>query len=149
MSGDLVIRRSVGAPEYPRLVEVWRTSVDATHGFLAAEHREEIQERLAADYLPQVALWVADRGGTPVGFAGTADGALEMLFVDAAHRGRGIGWQLLRQVLAADGVTRVDVNEQNEQALRFYRRAGFAVVGRSPLDGDGRPYPILHMALGR
>jgi putative acetyltransferase len=41
----------------------------------------------------------------------------------------------------------VDVNEQNEQALGFYRHLGFEVVGRSPLDGQGKPYPLLHMTL--
>ncbi|MEQ9247207.1 MAG: GNAT family N-acetyltransferase, partial [Nitratireductor sp.] len=29
----------------------------------------------------------------------------------------------------------------------FYRKMGFAVTGRSPRDGDGRPYPLLHMSL--
>lgn len=42
---------------------------------------------------------------------------------------------------------KVDVNEQNNHALGFYEHIGFKVVGRSPLDGQGEPYPILHMAL--
>jgi putative acetyltransferase len=37
------------------------------------------------------------------------------------------------------------VNEQNEQAVGFYRRMGFEVVGRSPDDSMGKPYPLLHM----
>jgi putative acetyltransferase len=39
----------------------------------------------------------------------------------------------------------VDVNEQNVAARGFYEALGFAVVGRSPMDDTGRPYPILHM----
>ena len=44
-------------------------------------------------------------------------------------------------------VNKVDVNEQNPQALGFYQHYGFEVIDRSPLDGSGKPYPILHMAL--
>ena len=41
----------------------------------------------------------------------------------------------------------LDVNEQNPQALGFYFRQGFEVVGRSEQDGMGQPYPLLHMRL--
>ncbi|WP_110589275.1 acetyltransferase [Microbacterium suaedae] len=147
MTDDLVIRPVRGQGEYPRLVQVWRTSVDATHDFLAREHRDAIEAKLEAEYLPHVKIVVAERYGTPVGFAGTADGKLEILFVDADHRGSGVGSELLQHALVAEGVTAVDVNEENGQAVGFYERAGFAVVKRSPLDSDGLPYPILHMDL--
>jgi putative acetyltransferase len=39
------------------------------------------------------------------------------------------------------------VNEQNDQALVYYLRMGFEVVGRSELDGTDKPYPLLHMRL--
>lgn len=142
-----VIRPVSGPGEYPQLVQVWRSAVDATHEFLADEHRDEIESRLATDYFPQVDLHVADVDGLPVGFAGVAGESLEMLFVDASQRGLGIGTALLSFVVAECGVTTVDVNEQNPQALEFYRRRGFTVVGRDEMDDQGRPYPILHMAL--
>jgi putative acetyltransferase len=44
-----------------------------------------------------------------------------------------------------DGDLTVDVNEQNPAARGFYEALGFVVVGRSPLDDGGRPFPILHM----
>lgn len=56
---------------------------------------------------------------------------------------------LLAHVVDEQGVVRVDVNEQNPDALGFYLSRGFHHVGRSDLDGDGRPYPILHLALPR
>lgn len=146
MSDQLLIRDSLGEAEYPDLVGVWRSAVDATHDFLAEADRDEIESRLASDYLPQVDLHVADRGGLPVGFAGVSGESLEMLFVDARGRGQGIGTALLSFVVAERGVTTVDVNEQNAQAVEFYRRRGFVRVGRSELDDQGRHYPILHMA---
>ena len=75
------------------------------------------------------------------------DGTLEMLFVSDAVRGEGIGSALLAEVIGNQSVVTVDVNEQNPDALHFYLRRGFAPVGRSALDGDGRPYPIVHLAL--
>lgn len=142
-----MIREGADADEYPRLVEIWRTSVDATHDFLAAEHRASIEQKLPTDYLPNVRLAVAEREGQAVGFAGTADGDLAMLFVHAEQRGSGIGSALLRHVIEEHGVTTVDVNEQNEQAVAFYRHSGFEITGRSPVDSDGLPYPLLHMRL--
>ena len=48
---------------------------------------------------------------------------------------------------ARQGADSVDVNEQNPQAVGFYLRMGFAVVGRSETDDADRPFPILHLRL--
>jgi len=44
-------------------------------------------------------------------------------------------------------VLKVDVNEQNDQALGFYKGNGFKVISRSEMDSSGKPYPILHLEL--
>ena len=141
------IRPSIGAAEYPALVEIWESAVKATHGFLAPADFEQIKMHLASDYFPAVELTVAEGDDGAVGFAGTLDGGLEMLFVDAAHRGRGVGALLLDHAISEHGVTRVDVNEQNGLAVGFYEQHGFQVVGRSETDEAGRPYPLLHLRL--
>ncbi|OLF07208.1 acetyltransferase [Actinophytocola xinjiangensis] len=142
----MTVRRAAGPHEYPRLVEIWRSAVDATHDFLAAEHRDEIESRLASDHFPQVDLYVAEREGVAVGFAGVSGTKLEMLFVEAGARGQGVGSALLSCVVAG-GVAAVDVNEQNTRAVAFYRRRGFTVTGRSAVDDQGLPYPLLHLTL--
>ena len=53
-----------------------------------------------------------------------------------------VEWAVARQ-----GADSVDVNEQNPQAVGFYLRMGFAVVGRSETDDADRPFPILHLRL--
>lgn len=70
---------------------------------------------------------------------------LEMLFVDNAYRGHGVGTALLLKALAEIPDLRVDVNEQNPQAVGFYERHGFITTARSDHDADGRPFPILHL----
>ena len=44
-------------------------------------------------------------------------------------------------------VSKVDVNEDNPGAHKFYLALGFDVVSRDPVDSLGKPYPILHMEL--
>lgn len=43
--------------------------------------------------------------------------------------------------------SKVDVNEQNTQAVEFYKQVGFEVVGRTDKDSEGSDYPILKMEL--
>ncbi|WP_052460814.1 acetyltransferase [Microbacterium gorillae] len=143
----LRIRPVIGAEDHPALVAIWRNAVDATHDFLAEADRDEIESRLGSDYFPAVHLFVAERDGHPVGFSGVLDGTLEMLFVDASARGSGVGTVLLTHAIEHQGVTTVDVNEQNVAAAGFYAHRGFAVIGRSATDDEGRAYPMLHLRL--
>ena len=78
---------------------------------------------------------------------GVSEGTLEMMFLVPAAIGKGIGKMLIKHAIENLKITRVDVNEQNEKALRFYEHFGFKIISRSELDGTGKPYPILHMQL--
>ncbi|MGF7149406.1 putative acetyltransferase [Sphingomonas zeicaulis] len=132
--------------EGARAIEIWRGAVDATHDFLSPEDRIAIDEMLC-DFLPQAPLWFAvDGDDRPLAFMLIDDGHMEALFVDPACRGTGIGAALVRHGLALHPGMTTDVNEQNEQAVGFYKRMGFERTGRSPLDGQGRPYPLIHLA---
>lgn len=141
------VRPCAGPAEHAALARVWRRAVDATHDFVAPADLDEIESLLVPAYLPAVRLTVAEAGGVPVGFAGTSGDELAMLFVDPSWQGRGVGGALLAHVVHEQGVTRVDVNEQNAAAAAFYARRGFTVVGRSATDEAGRPYPLLHLRL--
>lgn len=146
-TSPVIIRACHGPEEYESLRAIWRSAVLATHDFLADADFARIDSSLATDYFPAVHLSVAEREGKPVGFLGVHGGALEMLFISDSVRGQGIGSALLADAIALHAVSRVDVNEQNRGAHGFYLRRGFVQVGRSELDGDGRPYPTIHMEL--
>lgn len=143
----LIIRACQGPAEYAALREIWRSAVLATHDFLDETDFARIDSHLMSDYLPAVHLIVAESAGTAVGFAGVHGDGLEMLFISDSVRGQGIGSALLADAVAHHAVSRVDVNEQNRGAHGFYLSRGFVQVGRSELDGDGRPYPTLHLEL--
>ncbi|WP_118952865.1 GNAT family N-acetyltransferase [Taibaiella helva] len=133
---------------YPQLLFLWEASVRATHHFLKEEDILFYKQQLATVYFPQVQLSCAYSGqGDLLGFSGVAGNNLEMLFVSPDARGKGVGRLLLEHAIREQGVSKVDVNEQNGQALGFYEHAGFKITGRSEYDGQGKPYPILHLAL--
>ena len=138
----------VAAAEIPRLVEVWEASARATHHFLT-EADFQFFKPLVGDELAQLQslLCVRDGDGQAVGFIGVEGDEVESLFIHPDWRGQGIGRRLLTYAIETVGATRLDVNEQNDQAVGFYRRMGFVVAGRSEDDGLGRPFPILHMRL--
>lgn len=138
----------VTADEYPALTTLWEASVRATHDFLPEAHIERLRPLILNDYLAAVELRAArDADGTLLGFAGVHEGKLEMLFIDPARRGSGVGKALLAHAITELGVREVDVNEQNPQAVGFYLHQGFEVAGRSELDGQGEPFPLLHLKL--
>ncbi|VTP61934.1 Uncharacterized N-acetyltransferase YjaB [Leclercia adecarboxylata] len=89
-----------------------------------------------------------DERGDIHGFLGVDENRIEMLFVDAASRGKGVGSLLLRYAIDHFGANEVDVNEQNPQGIEFYQHRGFVQIGRSELDGQGNPFPLLHMRYG-
>lgn len=138
--------RKIETADYPRLVEIWESAVLHTHDFLKEEDFLYYKERLPSCF-PYVALFGFEQDGILVGFIGIAEGNVEMLFVDDSCRGRGVGKQLISYVIRDFGVTKVDVNEQNPQAVGFYEHMGFRLVSKSEVDGEGKPYPILHMQL--
>lgn len=134
--------------DHERLLELWERSVRATHHFLAESDvvalRPLVAEVLESD---SVDWWVlVSTGDALLGFLGFASDAIEALFIDPDRQGQGGGKFLVAhaQSLAA-GALAVDVNEQNEAGLEFYRALGFSVIGRSATDAGGRPFPILHL----
>jgi putative acetyltransferase len=131
-----------------RVIAIWRSAVDATHHFLSARDRREIENEVVV-FLPALPLVLAvDEHDQPLGFMLISEGHMEALFIDAADRGRGVGRALVEHALQLHPELTTDVNEQNEQAVGFYERMGFQRTGRSDVDGQGRPYPLAHLRYG-
>ena len=126
-------------------MEIWRGAVDATHDFLTAKDRRDIETEVAA-LLPSAPLDLAvDETDHPIGFMLLDGGHMEALFVDPDFRGAGIGRTLVEEAVKRHPNLSTDVNEQNRQAIGFYERLGFERCGRSAMDGQGRPYPLIHL----
>ena len=135
--------------DYSELVQLWEDSVRATHDFLPEGYILLLREHVLRRYLDAVMLICCKDRQRICGFAGVANGRVDMLFVAPAYRGQGVGKRLLRYAINELNAECLDVNEQNPQALGFYLHEGFEVIGRSATDGLGQPYPLLHMRLMR
>ncbi|HYE20823.1 MAG TPA: acetyltransferase [Tepidisphaeraceae bacterium] len=127
------------------LIAIWRDAVRATHDFVTLADIERMTPDVRAA-LASLEVWLLEGPrGVVWGWMGLDGPKLEALFLGPAHHGHGGGRRLVDHARALKGPLTVDVNEQNPAARGFYEAMGFAVVGRSPLDAAGRPFPLLHM----
>nr|WP_307539711.1 GNAT family N-acetyltransferase [Paenibacillus sp. W4I10] len=136
--------------DHDKLVGIWESAVRATHTFLE-EHHIQFYKKVVSDVLQQkqVEIWeVLNTKQQPVGFIGVDDNFIEMLFVDPSQHGQGLGRLLINHTFEIKGRhLKVDVNEQNTGAARFYEKMGFIQMGRSELDSSGNPFPLLHLEI--
>lgn len=123
------------------LTALWERSAIATHLFVNAEEIAQIKQ-----YLPQALSEVAhliiapNEPGEPLGSMGINGQKLKVLFLEPALRGQGLGGKLLQY-----GIDKYSVNEQNPQAVGFYKHLGFKIYKRTDLDEQGAPYPFFYM----
>lgn len=133
-----------------QLLNVWESSVKATHLFLSESEIENIKK-----YVPQALkeipfLIIAENENQiPIGFMGIVEQHLEMLFISPEERGKGLGKELLKYGIKKYSINDLAVNEQNPLAKGFYEHMGFEVYKRTACDEQGNPYPLLYMRLGR
>ena len=128
------------------ILEVWESSVRATHDFLNEDDILSLKPYVKEGtyYVSKLAS-VRNEKGTIQAFMGVHDSKIEMLFVSDNCRGKGIGKKLIEYAIDVLNIKFVDVNEQNIQGVGFYKHMGFEIFKRSDLDEQGNPFPILHM----
>lgn len=127
------------------LLAVWHMSVKATHHFLSQEQIAALRPAVMDGINEVEHLVLAKEDARLIGFMGVEGAKIEMLFLAPDSMGKGIGRQFISYAAERYGAAWVDVNEDNKQACAFYEHMGFHVYGRSDTDGQGNPYPILHM----
>lgn len=137
---------SVGEADFDELTALWEASVRATHDFVSEQDICSMRPLVRGQFLPAVEVYAThDEEGKIVAFIGVDGRNIEMLFVHPSQRGKGWGRLLVEFAQERLQADRVEANEQNPQAVGFYFRMGFRVIGRDELDPQGNPFPILHM----
>lgn len=140
-----ITKPSIG--DLPELLTLWEQSVRATHDFLE-ENDIQVYKRLIGDkYLEALNLYCVKTDKGILGFIGLQKKLIQMLFVHPSYFNQGIGRQLVDFAISKHNVNEVDVNEQNTNALEFYKRIGFEVFDRFDTDDAGKPFPILSLSL--
>ncbi|WP_035235910.1 GNAT family N-acetyltransferase [Desulfobacter vibrioformis] len=133
---------------YQELISVWESSVRATHDFLPEKKIAELKTVILEQYFDSVDLFCLKNSNEKIlGFIGVADSKIEMLFVAPDYIGQKFGQTLTEYAINNLAASKVDVNEQNPNAIGFYHRMGFIQAGRSAFDGMGNPFPLIHMKL--
>lgn len=140
-------------PDYDLLTDIWEAAVRATHDFLTEDDIACYKRLVRDQYLHGVELVLAEDEEGVFGFMGLvppdADkgvpAGVAMLFIRPDRQSRGAGRALLHFASAKYGPLLVDVNEQNPGARVFYEKCGFSLIGRSETDGEGKPFPLLHL----
>ena len=104
------------------------------------------RERWRNELVPNAAIIVADQAGAMAGFV-TIDssGYLDQLVVAPRHWGSPLATLLVDEAKrrSPDGIT-LKVNADNNRAIRFYERSGFAHAGKDVNPGSKRL--VLKMA---
>jgi len=127
------------------LTELWEASVRATHHFLQETDIENLKPYVTEGLASIRHLYVAFDADAPTAFIGIQDEKIEMLFVSPLYLRKGIGKQLVDIARKNHQVVFVDVNEQNPGARAFYEKLGFVEFGRTEMDEQGNPFPIIEM----
>lgn len=128
-----------------KLMALWEASVRATHHFLREADIENLKPYVTEGLADIRHLYVAADADTPTAFIGIQDKKIEMLFVSPQHLRKGIGKRLVDMAVRNHGAIFVDVNEQNPEARAFYEKLGFVEFGRTEMDEQGNPFPIIEM----
>lgn len=129
------------------MLVVWEHSVLATHHFLSQPDFDEIKKLVQSFNFNDLQTYCLVKDESVAGFIGVDSGKIEMLFLDPACFGRGLGSLLLNFAVNELAADMLDVNEHNTKALGFYQKSGFEIFDRTDKDDQGRDYPLLRMRL--
>ena len=125
--------------DYQALIALWEASVRATHHFLPDEEIATLRELILEHYFDAVTS-LAPATTRIAGFCGVHEGNIEMLFIDPALRGGGVG-----RLLVADAIARLGRPGWTSTS-RMSRRSAFIATWASRWWGarhwTGRANPI-------
>lgn len=148
MNSEMIFEmKKINSSEYKEILQVWESSVRATHDFLNEKDIESLIPLVKMGLKEVENIVVVKDNDMIKAFMGIEKDKIEMLFIKDEYRGYGIGKKLMTYAIDKYNIKYVDVNEQNKKAVGFYTHLGFKEFDRSEIDGQGNPFPILHMKL--
>jgi putative acetyltransferase len=130
-----------------QVLDIWEKSVLTTHDFLRTADFQSIKEIVKKIDFNAFEVYCLIQNTKVAGFIGVASQKVEMLFLSPEHMGKGFGKKLMDFAITGLKADRVDVNQQNTNAVQFYERFGFKTYERTEKDDQGNDYPLLRMKL--
>lgn len=110
------------------VMSIWLNTNISAHIFIDKLHWENAYDTVKS-LLPLSDLFVWTDSNTIKAFVGITDNSyIAGLFVDVHYQSQGIGKQLLAYAKSQYSKLELDVFAENDGAIRFYQRNGFAVT---------------------
>jgi putative acetyltransferase len=132
-----------------QMIAVWEKSVCATHHFVSSEELDKLKELVKQIDFHSFAVYCLLSESKVLGFVGVEDDVIESLFLDPEYMGQKLGTKLMNFALTELKADKVNVNEENLDAIKFYSKFGFVTYERTEKDAYGNDYPILKMKINR
>ncbi|HEU5164380.1 MAG TPA: GNAT family N-acetyltransferase [Chitinophagaceae bacterium] len=130
-----------------QMISVWEKSVRATHLFVSSEEVDRLKELVKRVDFNSYSVYCLTSGSKVLGFLGVENDVIETLFLDPEYIGQKLGTKLMNFALDELNADKVNVNEQNTDAVNFYSKFGFVTYERIEKDSEG--YPLLKMKLNK
>ena len=134
-SASSVTVRPLREDEIDAIIRLWHVTKRVAYPYLPLE-----QSRTLADdtrffrevILPRSGVWVAEGGGTLLGFMALEGSYVDRLYIHPEHQRRGVGTALMQKAmeLSPSGL-QLHTHVKNTQACAFYEQHGFRAVKHS------------------
>lgn len=118
--------RELQPADLDRVADLWLAANLQAHGFIAPEYWKDNQA-MVKELLLQAEVYVYEKDGEILGFAGLDGEYIEGIFVAGEVRSHGIGKSLLDFLKTKKAGLCLNVYQKNTRAIRFYEREGFQI----------------------
>jgi putative acetyltransferase len=142
MTGDIRLR-AYRPDDFENSVGIWMRAWQKALPEIAFAKREDWwRNRWQNELVPNNTITIAEIGAKPEGFVviDPKSGWLDQLAVEPVLWGHGIADALMAEAKRlSPAMIRLDVNQANPRAIRFYERSGFMRVGEGVNKNSGAP----------
>lgn len=129
--------------EIDSILEIWYESAKNTYDHLLEEDFQDLMPMVEVGVRDSDNIIVIEKEEEIKGFLLLDEEIIDMLFIKADSRHKGYGRKLVEFVIDKYDIRYASVNEENEEAIKFYQDIGFVHEEKGEQDHLGRVYPML------
>lgn len=130
---------------YQELIDVWKASVQKSHHFFKPKELSFYEPYILKYIFSETVIYAIRCNKKIGGFICLSQNKVEMLYVHPSHQHKNIGKTLLLFAVNDLKIYKVDVHEENAEAVGFYMHLGYKIISKDKYDGNGKPHPLLHL----
>lgn len=126
------------------IMDIWHRAVQHTYNFIKGPDIITMRPTVLKNLREMDHIYgVNDDRGNLVAFMCIKGDHIMQLFVEPFHMRNGMGSALVEHAVNQLGVKLVVVNEENNNAMQFFRARGWAMRNRNLFDEFHLPYPVV------